>query len=1077
MLGLQASRIALVLGLLALGAEASRGRGNGNDAGGDDQSWTLTGLRYVYTVGAAPADAWAAAQLCWADPHLELGVLVPAAHLLAALPHLLAVPANYALLTTNLTAEDSGNGSLGPAFWMLDPYGGCVAATITPGYAGQAGVLSVPCSSKLYYMCMEFSVVESLAQQVPLTFSPAWGPQPGLVPAAVPSRPEKDPGPAGTTPAEAQVWLRGPAPGPALYRLVDSPSRLGMETPPEGATFFDDTPELFLGGTPINLVTRWTAYGLDAIRPVRVADSPTKFEDAVVLLRTDEVQGYYGTYASTDTTNGDARWAAYTLPRESGTTLRQSYIVRVEGCVGYANIQRLTFTTAGGSVVQQGNGRCLANFAEEAPPGGFLASIKGYHVTRTQPPAGAAVNEVHQASTSWGRASIVQLRLVWAVPSAAIPEGDLTSGQAALRLVKPSVMPDVPAPACTGARALVPAGAPSPSSRAECGVAPLQAACPSFACCGTVSLYSNVCITGSQCTLPSCNPSLGLCGVQPAQLLTYSAHEGLAAISGKLGLDMSPFPSSDDSVVAPVRHGAVLYATGRDRKALNFADAVSSCSNRTDFGLEWSLIDMTDAVAFQTSSLMRDEFTLLLDSPLVWVDASPTDSGSGGWAPAAPKAASCITASFDVDVSQTRFIAVEAYDCGAQAAVVCKAAWPSAAGAAPAGRQAGGGGGRRALQASAQAWAQASVQPVFRPGLHTVTLSTVSMHGGSYASGSSCVFNSLGFLQGAGARSSAADAKPAAATTASELPPSVQVSAAISSLAVRPLKAWSANVYDESVSKGAGGPVAYQAIAAVAVQYADIAGRGAGAAAAPAVLGPRAGTYADAANGTWAPAPGAAMGAYVSARQGWAWFALNAAAGEVVVELSGCQGTLLEHVVARTSTGRMLAPALGASVLCSSPWRAAAPPGGYLLGLEARAGSYVEDLVLVWGSPAGAGGRDAGGRPRQRVGPGRRRRRAWPAASRCGAARWARRPRPAAAGRRHAGARRRRGRRVCAAGGGRLRGAVLGVPHPAARGLRQALWQPRGRGQGRRGSRRAAGGGRRRQQQRRRHGRRQRRAG
>ena len=89
---------------------------------------------------------------------------MPSAHLLSALPGFLAVPANLALL--NLTVGANGPERSGPAFWMLDPYGGCVAASVTPGSAGEAGVLPAPCSSKLHYVCMESSVVEDLAEQV-----------------------------------------------------------------------------------------------------------------------------------------------------------------------------------------------------------------------------------------------------------------------------------------------------------------------------------------------------------------------------------------------------------------------------------------------------------------------------------------------------------------------------------------------------------------------------------------------------------------------------------------------------------------------------------------------------------------------------------------------------------------------------------------------------------------------------------------------------------------------------------------------------------------------------------------------
>lgn len=55
--------------------------------------------------------------------------------------------------------------------------------------------------------------------------------------------------------------------------------------------------------------------------------------------------------------------------QEDGS-LTRSYIVRVEGCSGFTSLQRLVFVTAGGSAVQQGEGKCTATFAEEVREGG-----------------------------------------------------------------------------------------------------------------------------------------------------------------------------------------------------------------------------------------------------------------------------------------------------------------------------------------------------------------------------------------------------------------------------------------------------------------------------------------------------------------------------------------------------------------------------------------------------------------------------------------------------------------------------------------------------------------------------------
>lgn len=221
-------------------------------------------------------------------------------------------------------------------------------------------------------------------------------------------------------------------------------------------------------------------------------------------------------------------------------------------------------------------------------------------------------------------------------------------------------------------------------------------------------------------------------------------------------------------------------------------------------------------------------------------------------------------------------------------------------------------------------------------------------------------------------------------------------------LALRPLLTWSAVSVEYAI--------AYDAVASMAIQYANVTGgaRGildgntdaaASAAAAaggraaslssppppspsmgpavvtllnPLILGSLDGTYLSP-NDTYGlvpPASPAAAGisAYVSTAGGWRAFQLDVANGEVVVEVAGCRGGLLEQLVVVTSTGRVWTTAIGTGLACSVPFRLVAPPGGYLIGMQVHAGSFVEELQLVWGTPmatqpAGGGNSSGGGSP------------------------------------------------------------------------------------------------------------------
>lgn len=127
----------------------------------DPQSELVTTALYAYTVSTSAVTPDAAVSLCWNDPLLSgPGVLVPAAHLLAALPAI--VDNNVGVLSRNLKKDNAAGAS---SLWVLDPLGGCRAVSLPPNFA-TAIVAPRPCSWTLNYICMALSDVQSLAAQV-----------------------------------------------------------------------------------------------------------------------------------------------------------------------------------------------------------------------------------------------------------------------------------------------------------------------------------------------------------------------------------------------------------------------------------------------------------------------------------------------------------------------------------------------------------------------------------------------------------------------------------------------------------------------------------------------------------------------------------------------------------------------------------------------------------------------------------------------------------------------------------------------------------------------------------------------
>ncbi|KXZ45638.1 hypothetical protein GPECTOR_52g39 [Gonium pectorale] len=68
------------------------------------------------------------------------------------------------------------------------------------------------------------------------------------------------------------------------------------------------------------------------------------------------------------------------------------------------------------------------------------------------------------------------------------------------------------------------------------------------------------------------------------------------------------------------------------------------------------------------------------------------------------------------------------------------------------------------------------------------------------------------------------------------------------------------------------------------------------------------------------------------------WHSVELSPGEVVVAVSGCAGGFVERLVLHTSAGRMWTTPFSAASLCSVPFLEVAPPGAYLVGVQAADG-------------------------------------------------------------------------------------------------------------------------------------------
>ncbi|KAG2493354.1 hypothetical protein HYH03_008487 [Edaphochlamys debaryana] len=776
------------------------------------------------------------------------------------------------------------------------------------------------------------------------------------------------------------------------------------EPPVEGAVKFSTLDAFRQHGPITNIIGRWRETGLDALVPV-FADSEASstaagpVESALIDPARSNLTGFQGFFNAGIEASA---WATYPLPPTltpdsvgtgagagaSTGALFTSYISRVEGCAGHSSLQRLLLTTSGGASYAQGMAGCSGTFLEEAPPGGYLAAVEGYYLPLPAQP------------TQWGPspAAIVQMWFVWCVPTnASQPDpADPSFRVQGVRVIAPRVMPVVPKPQCAyGAREMAPALAPPDTARGrmQCGNY-TGLACPSNTCCGNTKFLFNLCgATPDICA--ACDPAYGLCGDTPGSDYTLSVHEGLQYALPKTIIDgaaqgvpykmpydtanagpvdapgqpsmielwgMDPGAGGDSALAfipAYVRGGmtAYVYLAGPD---VPMDESYNLCSKLNALGLYWYPLELVDALAFEVSLLTSVNFLRQLKSRTVWIKR-PVDNTSTAALP-------CLRASWTMDAGRFKLGSVLQGQCGGlvMAGTVCKAYWPGAH--------------------STPLLRDAGVPPVdpanktvvrFQKGLHTLNVSRVS---GSKMSDDKCVFDSARQLMpdytlpllpnGPTVRITPIDSSLDYVT-------SVNLTMYPGALALRPLPLWSSTGENPAIPQPA-----YQGLGSIAVQYWQYPDGSDGTYGSNGTVGYGSNDMVDAAgvrlrplrpfilgsfdgtgmcqdpnrlygayDATSRDGPYQSMGGWLSTAAGWRTLQLNASVGEVVIHVSGCVGGLLEWLIFETSAGRTWSTAAGPSFTCSEHFYMQAPPGGYLVGLQARAGYYVEELELIWGTP------------------------------------------------------------------------------------------------------------------------------
>ncbi|KXZ50251.1 hypothetical protein GPECTOR_17g889 [Gonium pectorale] len=239
------------------------------------------------------------------------------------------------------------------------------------------------------------------------------------------------------------------------------------------------------------------------------------------------------------------------------------------------------------------------------------------------------------------------------------------------------------------------------------------------------------CISHFAEELSSCDPSYGLCGLVPFDLLEVSLHEGIMGVAPATSVLSSPPPYTVDLdgpqpavTTTTVRLGSSVYMIDKSA-TYQYGAAVELCKGQGLFGLKWRLIAVADAFSFEVSLLARTQFLILLDNRVAWVRPQPDSvelSVQG-----------CITVSWNVDSGAVQLVAVQAAECTSVASAICKADWPAA----------GTDCANNACYSFAKNFSttsNATRRALWQPGDHRLSYSYVGS--GNPNSGPSCMFQS-----------------------------------------------------------------------------------------------------------------------------------------------------------------------------------------------------------------------------------------------------------------------------------------------------------------------------------------------
>ncbi|KAG2490408.1 hypothetical protein HYH03_011208 [Edaphochlamys debaryana] len=467
--------------------------------------------------------------------------------------------------------------------WAWDSFRSCRAHMYVFDTERYFLTSDVPCDWRLCFLCAE----EAAAQQRGLSVSSPWL---ALVDQAAV---QPSPHPAG--------------PSGSGLELVEG-MQLGSRSPPLRVTqAYDNTADFWTSGPVTTALWRGGWHSIWAIK----------------LLREDDGLPAWGLYRNQTSKSITNYFGVDWTARDVGSTWElynvvpgvHDYIVAVEGCTGI-DVERLLFITRSGRQYQMGRGWCTNRFREAAPPGGFLAGIRGRQLNVSLWPE-------YQTPVDFDLEYIYSMRLVWAAPAG--------SGPPASSLQPTPALPPPDTPACPSARALV--SSPLNQMLPECGPSSGRV-CPSRQCCGARvfakaaggAAYTTCGVGLTPCQV-GCVEGYGLCGATPDTPLVMWTRSPPPLGDGAPTATMGPDPAST-ATTPPPQGGTVVYQMSS--VTYTYAQAQGFCRNSTFLGLSWALAEAADALHFTTSldtrqwgytNLFNSPFWIVVDQALV--DAAP----------------------------------------------------------------------------------------------------------------------------------------------------------------------------------------------------------------------------------------------------------------------------------------------------------------------------------------------------------------------------------------------------------------------------------------------------------------------